>query len=331
MKRFFSDSGSRWVGGLALLLVYAWSIPVMAESKHKANEAPVLPEGVLQDCPDCPQVNLIPSGRFMMGSQAKDPEIVALSGEAQPWWVSIDHAFAMGRTEVTRAQYAAFVRATQRVSIGDCRVLGPNGFTRKTENNWENPGFHRDNQPDDPVVCVSWDDAHAYTDWLTSVTGHRYRLPSETEWEYAARSGTTGTRFYANDDSDEMSLVSNACEYANVYDYTADQALHLNVPHARCTDSSAELSPVARYKPNGFDLFDMLGNAREWLEDCYTASYVGRPANGMPWVWGGCAQRGVRGGSYATRPSETRSAYRGHEVQAMRQNDLGFRVVRELD
>lgn len=314
--------------GILVLLTVASNATAAPKAKP---EASALPPGVIKDCPDCPMMSLIPAGRFVMGSPSANSEAAPSTGETGQVLVVLDHTFAIGRTEVTRAQYRVFSQATERTPIGDCRVANSGGFIRKSEATWENPGFHGELNEQQPVVCVSWDDAHAYTEWLSNLTGHRYRLPSETEWEYAARSGTQGARFFSDTDSDETSLVSNACEYANVYDFTAQNLWHWNIPHARCTDGHSELAPVASYLPNAFDLFDMLGNAREWLEDCYTASYVGRPTDGQPWVWGGCPRRGVRGGSFLSRPSEVRSAMRSSELQATRQNDLGFRVVRELD
>jgi len=307
------------------------AVSVQAAPKTKGTDAVVLPAGVMQDCAHCPLLNLIPAGRFTLGSPTAREEVDPHSGETGAVAVVMEKAYALGRYEVTREEYQAFVSVTNRVSIGDCKVATPQGFVKKSEATWETPGFDAPQNATDPVVCVSWDDAHAYTEWLSQTTHHRYRLPSETEWEYAARSGTSGARFFSDDDSDERSLASKACEFANVYDFTAHQAWHWGIPHARCTDSAVGVTSVGRYKPNGFDLYDMLGNAREWLEDCYTPSYVGRPLTGQPWEWGGCPQRGVRGGSFASRPSEARSAFRGHELQGFRQNDLGFRVVRELD
>lgn len=319
-----------WAFGLVFLM-WGISLPTVAAPKAKSPVVQSLPDGVIQDCENCPLLNLIPAGRFVLGSPASAREADVTTGETGVVSIVIEKAFAMGRYEVTRAEYQAFVSATNRLSIGDCRVATANGFVRKSEASWETPGFNEPPTVNDPVVCVSWDDAHAYTDWLSQKTGHRYRLASETEWEYAARSGTSGARFFSAEDSDEWSLVSRACEYANVYDFSAYQFYHASIPHARCTDGAVGVVSVGHYKPNGFDLYDMLGNAREWLEDCYTASYVGRPTTGQEWVWGGCPQRVVRGGSFASRPAEARSAFRGHELQSFRQNDLGFRVVRELD
>jgi len=174
--------------------------------------------------------------------------------------------------------------------------------------------------------------AKAYAAWLSKQTGQTYRLPSEVEWEYAARAGTSTARFFSEGDSDERSLVSLACDYANVYDASAARDLAFPIPYARCSDGHTYTAPVASYRPNAFDLYDLLGNVREWTEDCYTASNEGRPDDARAWVWaGGCEQRVVRGGSYASRPSHARAAAREAELEGLRQADLGFRLVREMN
>jgi formylglycine-generating enzyme required for sulfatase activity len=244
--------------------------------------------------------------------------------------IAMARPFAMGKYEVTVAQFRAFSEATQRVPHGDCRVATGSGWGRLADRSWVNPAGAMAPAESEPVVCVSWDDAQAYVSWLTAQTGHRYRLPSESEWEYAARGGTATARYFGDRDSDESSVLSVACDYANVYDASAVRDLHFNYPSARCNDHHTRQAPVGSYKPNAFDLYDMIGNAREWIQDCFTASYVGRPADARAWEWGGCTLRGVRGGSWATRPMESRSAFRGYENQATRQADLGFRVVRDL-
>jgi formylglycine-generating enzyme required for sulfatase activity len=223
------------------------------------------------------------------------------------------------------------VQATQYATLGDCRIAADGSWITLRDRDWMNPGFAQAQADDEPVVCVSWDDAKAYADWLSKTTGHRYRLPSETEWEYAARGGTTSPRYWGNRDSHEDTALSLACDHANVYDTSAVTMLAFPVPNARCSDGATFTSAVARYKPNAFDLYDAIGNAREWTQDCYTASYAGRPQDGRAWVWaGGCELRAVRGGSWATRPSLSRSAARDAEPQGARQSDLGFRVAREL-
>lgn len=317
---------------VVLLLLSCAMVAVAAPPVVKgkaASEPPAVP-GLVRDCPDCPEMMVIPAGRFLLGSAADAVEVDAKLGEAPPLPVVIARPYAMGRHEITVAEYRAFSLATHRVVGGDCRVPNAGGWTRMNDRHWENPGFAEPQLADEPVVCVSWDDARAYADWLSKLTGHRYRLPSETEWEYAARGGTTTARYFGDRDSDEHAVLSVACEYANVYDTSATRELAFAVPNARCNDGYTHTAPVGSFKPNAFDLFDMIGNAREWLQDCYTASYVGRPMDARPWEWGGCELRGVRGGSWASRPSASRSAARDYESQGLRQADLGFRLVREL-
>lgn len=287
--------------------------------------------GAFRDCPGCPEMIVVPAGTFILGTSADEPEFDRERGESPPLPVSIARPYAIGRFEVTVAEFRAFADATQYPTAGDCRVASGGAWVRLADRNWRDPGFSAPQADSEPVVCVSWDDAKAYVDWLTKTSGKTYRLPSETEWEYAARGGTTRPRFFGAHDSDEESVLSLACDYANVYDASSVTELAFPYPNARCSDGRTYTAPVGSFKPNAFDLYDMLGNAREWLQDCYTASYQGRPADGRAWEWaGGCELRGVRGGSWATRPAETRAAARGAELQGLRQSDLGFRVVRDL-
>jgi formylglycine-generating enzyme required for sulfatase activity len=182
------------------------------------------------------------------------------------------------------------------------------------------------------VVCVSWDDARAYGEWLSSVSGKRYRLPSEAEWEYVARGGTSFARYWGERDSREDLALSLACDHANVYDSSAVEAQRFPWPNARCSDRAPGLAPVAQYKPNAFGMFDVIGNAREWVMDCFTASYAGRPQDARAWTWqGGCELKGVRGGSWASRPRDARAPARGAELTLHRQSDLGFRVARDYE
>ncbi|HUO79023.1 MAG TPA: formylglycine-generating enzyme family protein [Steroidobacteraceae bacterium] len=287
--------------------------------------------GAIRDCPACPDMVMIPAGTFVLGTSADAGERDPDRGESPPLPVTISRAFAIGRFEVTVGEFRVFVAATQYAPAGDCRVASGGAWVRLPDRGWQEPGFPAPQADGEPVVCVSWDDAKAYTDWLTRLTGKLYRLPSETEWEYAARGGTATPRFFGDQDSDEDTVLSVACDYANVYDASAVAELRFPYPSARCNDGRAYTAPVGSYRPNAFDLYDMIGNVREWLHDCYTASYLGRPPDGRAWEWaGGCELRGVRGGSWATRPAESRAAARGAEMQGLRQSDLGFRVVREL-
>ena len=287
--------------------------------------------GVIRDCPACPEMVVVPAGTFTLGTSASATEVDLERGEAPPQPVTIARAFALGRYEVSVAEFRAFVDATQYAATGDCRVASGGGWIRLPDHGWQDPGFAGPPAENEPVVCTSWDDAKAYADWLAKTTGQHYRLPSETEWEYAARGGTTTPRYFGDRDSDEATLLSVACDYANVYDASAVLELGFQEPNARCSDGHTYDAPVGSIKPNAFDLYDMIGNAREWVQDCYTATYTGRPLDGRAWEWaGGCELRGVRGGSWASRPSAARAAARGGELQNLRQSDLGFRVARDL-
>ncbi len=315
-------------GGVACAQPSAPARPAAAAPAATAGEsAPVT--GTFRDCPTCPELVVVPAGEFTLGTSIDDPEAEVARGEAPPLAVTMNRAYAIGRTEVTVAQYRAFVDATQYASQGDCRHVDAGGWSAERARDWRSPGFAQGDE--EPVVCVSWDDAKAYADWLAKTTGHGYRLPSETEWEYAARGGTTTPRYWGARDSHEYAALSLACDNANVYDASAVAALRLQVPNANCTDKRTHTAPVGSFRTNAFDLADAIGNAREWVQDCYTASYRGRPQDGRAWDWGGgCEQRGVRGGSWATRPAQSRSAARGAEPQGLRQSDLGFRVARDL-
>jgi formylglycine-generating enzyme required for sulfatase activity len=310
--------------GLALLLVAAAGAP--------AQRASALAPGHIKDCPSCPELVTIPAGVFTLGTSGDASEVDRVSGEAPPLQATIGRAYAIGRTEVTVRQFRAFVAATHYAAPAGCRIARDGHWQADAERSWRDPGFGDPPSEDQPVVCVSWDDAQAYLEWLSRVTNHHYRLPSETEWEYAARGGTTTARYWGERDSSEADVPSRACDYANVYDISAVAQYQFLWPNARCSDRHAGLAAVASYQPNAFDLYDMIGNAREWLQDCYTASYEGRPPDARAWVWaGGCEARGVRGGSFASRPERSRAAARDSELQGTRQQDLGFRVARDLD
>jgi formylglycine-generating enzyme required for sulfatase activity len=316
-------------GGLIALVLCAAAVPAAPPVAVETRATAAV--GALRDCPTCPELVVVPAGSFLLGTSADEGEFDRERGETPPLPVQMNRPYAIGKFEVTFAQFRAFVAATQYAVPADCRIASGGAWLRLRDHDWRNPGFPLPPADNEPVVCVSWDDAAAYLAWLSKTTGKTYRLPSETEWEYAARGGTTTPRYFGNRDSDEGTALSTACNFANVYDASAVTELAWPFPNARCSDGHTYVAPVGSFKPNAFDLYDMIGNVREWLQDCYTASYRGRPPDGRAWQWaGGCELRGVRGGSWATRPAESRAAARGAELQGQRQSDLGFRVVRDL-
>lgn len=266
----------------------------------------------------CPEMVVIPAGRFMMGSSDTDAEGAA--NERPQHEVVIAQAFAMGRYEVTRAQFARFVRATQRDMHRCAGENQPWSGKWDHEHDYVNPGF---NQTDhDPVVCVSWDDADEYAQWLSMLTGHRYRLPSETEWEYAARAGSRTARYWGE-------VINEQCRYGNGQ---ADVALELSAQTAgiaQCNDGFRFTAPVGSFRANAFGLYDMLGNAMEWVADCGHASHAGALSDGKVRPGGDCANHIIRGGSWRAEPRQMRATYR-YPQSNVRVYVFGLRLVREL-
>jgi formylglycine-generating enzyme required for sulfatase activity len=284
---------------------------------------------VIRDCPTCPEMVVIPPGKFMMGTPGAAEELDPDSGESPPLAVTIQKAFALGKTEVTTAQYAEFVRESGHAPAPGCRLWNDRWLV-DPNSDWRGEGLRKAPKSTFPVVCVGWTDAKAYAAWLSKKTGKTYRLPSESEWEYAARAGTTAPRYFGVNSFEGVS-ISLACDHANVYDVTAQAVYPFPYPYARCKDNVADLAPVGSFKPNAFGLYDMIGNVWEWVEDCYTASYWGRPPNEKAWVWqGGCEARGLRGGSWTSRPADARSAKRQGAAAEAKTTYIGFRIAREL-
>lgn len=274
----------------------------------------------VRDCADCTPIAFIPAGSFVMGAdrgEAGRPE-----GPAHK--VTIDRPFGLATTEVTNRQFARFVKETGAADAPGCEVW-PKGALPYAAARWQDPGYGRAIQPDEPVSCVSWHDARAFVAWLARSTGKPYRLPTEAEWEYAARARTT-TDFYWGDDPEA------GCGYANFYD--AAGTGRFNWANARCNDGAATVARVGRYKPNAFGLYDMIGNVWEWTQDCYIAPYPADHRNGVavePQAGQACERRSVRGGSWMTRPDRNSVSFRGRDPADTRYFMFGFRVARDLD
>jgi formylglycine-generating enzyme required for sulfatase activity len=286
-----------------------------------------------QDCPDCPRMVVISGGSFTMGSPVNEPERRKFEGPQDNVKVA---GFAIGATEVTRRQYAAFVEATKRPAAGGCFTYGFSSITDAEtvdlNASWRNPAFAQ--AADHPVVCVSWEDAKDYVAWLARKTGQAYRLPSEAEWEYAARAGTTSTFFWG--DAEER-----GCAYVNGGDPSLLRALpalkeaiakslsdgDAGSRFVKCDDGSAFTAAVGRYQPNAFGLYDMIGNAWELVEDCW---YESLPTSGLAHVEDSCEFHRGRGGSWDDFPEELRSARRSRLDRKARRNDVGFRIARTL-
>lgn len=280
-----------------------------------------------RDCPTCPEMVVIPPGVFVMGTADPGPAEAASAAERQATVVRIPQAFALGRTEVTRGEFAEFIHDSgYEIRPPGCRTWDASQarFSDGGRRTWVDPGVPAAPTDAYPVSCVSWSDAQAYVQWLSRKTHEDYRLPSEAEWEYAARGGSATLRYWGDAPQD-------GCDYANTYDVTSRDAYRLGWPNAGCADGYADVAPVGQFRPNAYGLYDMIGNVWEWTQDCATDSYVGRPTDGSAWTWlGGCDRHVMRGGGWLSPPSRSRSAYRGEAPTSERADFLGFRVAREL-
>lgn len=289
------------VAALAALLAAGCSAPARTAAQSDAGTAatrsaaprpasPAPPRAgeVFSDCPACPEMVVIGPGSFVMGSRPEDRRRLGVHPmfdvmEAPQHEVRIGYAFAYGRYSVTFDEWDACVAG------GGC-----NGYVPPDE------GWGRGRRP---VIHVNFADAQSYVSWLSARTGQRYRLPSEAEFEYAARGGTT-TAFHTGDDI--------APEQANF------------------GELRGRTMPVGSFPPNPFGLHEINGNVAQWMQDCHHDDYVGAPADGSAWLTGPCETRDVRGGGWSLVKYTLRTAQRIGDPPQQRNSHLGFRVVREL-
>ena len=195
--------------------------------------------------------------------------------------------------------------------------------------NWADPAYGRPIRDDEPVACIRWSDAKSYVSWLAGLTGKKYRLLTEAEWEYAARAGTRGLHTWGDD-------KSAACRYANVHDQGADalaasKGIKLPYRPTPCDDGYTGVAPVGRFAPNAFGLHDMIGNVWEWVEDCYEMPYGATPVDGSAQLAKGCDRRGSRGGSWRTDYPRERPGFRGRDPEALTSQIFGTRIARDLE
>jgi sulfatase modifying factor 1 len=281
----------------------------------------------------CPEMVLIPRGSFQMGTtddelaREKVPEKFR-AGEKPRHPVTIGADFYMGKYDVTVGEFKAFVRATGARPAAGCVTwrTSNDDWQLKPDLGWEHPGFIQTDR--DPVVCVSYDDATEYVAWLNTMASTKlYRLPSEAEWEYAARAGTATARFWGDGRAE-------ACRFANVCDKTLqkrrDFTLYDPNEFFACSDGFAFTAPVGSFQPNAFGLYDMLGNTLQWTADCWTPDYRAARSDGLINKTGDCNLRVQRGGAWINIPQEVRSGNRFTAKTDYRDNANGFRLARTL-
>jgi formylglycine-generating enzyme required for sulfatase activity len=274
-----------------------------------------------------PLMVTIKGGKFFMGNLA-DPKDDNFPISELVHSVSVK-AFRLSKYETTVKQFRQFVDATGYQTTGDCWKLAANDWGMEVGSvGWNSPV----NAPTEyhPVMCVSWNDAQAYLAWLSQQTGRHYRLPSEAEWEYAARAGSN-TRYPFGDNP------AGLCKYGNVFDRTGKAAIQRLTGKTReeiqCDDQAELTAVVGMYAPNSFGLYDMLGNVGEFVEDCQHLNYVGAPSDGTAWTNDCAAFHGStmvihRGGSYNSGPNGVSPTYRGHAGKDNRSSvGEGFRIA----
>ncbi|HEY3698905.1 MAG TPA: SUMF1/EgtB/PvdO family nonheme iron enzyme [Spongiibacteraceae bacterium] len=259
----------------------------------------------------------IPAGTFQMGG------VDGPSNEKPQHSVSI-HAYKLAQYEVTVEQFTQFIDETGYDAGNRCVELTASGG-KLVSGSFRSPGFLQEKHF--PAVCISWEDAQAYVIWLSKKTGLHFRLPSEAEWEYAARAGSS-TNFVYGDDP------SQVCKYANGLDAVGSAMLTRefgkNCTALSCADNAEYTTTVGRYLPNAFGLYDMYGNAWEWVQDCYHASFDGAPAEGVSWVVDQCEKHVERGGSWNSSAAGLRTTYRDGDTSGYRSANGGFRLARDF-
>jgi sulfatase modifying factor 1 len=290
-----------------------------------------------RDCADCPEMVIVPPGSFVMGQPESESQDRRFGWGGPPVNVTIAHSFAIGRTEVTRAQFKAFLDATGYEMTAPCntvwRALVQDEYGEDAAPTWQNPLYPGGTMPEDnhPMVCIGFPDAQAYVAWLNTKApgGRRYHLPSEAQWEYAARAGTTTVRPWGG-------ALEESCTYANIGDSEYGKAVGSET--IACTDGYAFTSPVGSFPPNAFGLYDTMGNVWEWTQDCWVDDHTGATLTAKPVsedthgnAGGDCTKRVMRGGGFSSEEWYVRVTTRGADpVPRTRLVLLGLRVAADL-
>ncbi len=273
---------------LAGLLVLVVAVAIVGALTLWPSSVAGFPAGfgkTFRDCADCPEMVVIPPGAGTMGSPASDVDHAPEEAPQHP--IQLATPLAVGRYPITRAEFAAYARETS----GADSVVGTS--------------FEATDR--DPAVMVTWSDANDFAEWLSRRTGQHYRLPTEAEWEYAARGGTQ-TRYWWGDDIGQGNADCGMC---------------------RSRWDSRSTSPVGSFNANPFGLYDMLGNVYQWVADCYWKDYSGASEDAStPFDRADCRTRVLRGGSWMSNPDDLRAAARYELDAGARQDVVGFRLVR---
>ncbi|KAF2391208.1 formylglycine-generating enzyme family protein [Pseudomonas frederiksbergensis] len=280
---------------LAFAAVAACLLPGLAQAAE-----PTQPGKVFKDCKDCPEMVVLPTGTFTMGTPENEVGREPDEGPLHP--VTFAKPLAISRFQVLVGEWDAYLRDTGYVMPdGDTR---PGRECKAGVPRYERTAKH-------PAVCMDFEEANAYVAWLSKKSGKTYRLVSESLREYASRAGSTGPFPFLFDEGKEYSIAKHANTYgaADGYNFTA---------------------PAGSFPANAFGVYDMHGNVYEWTADCFNENYVGAPSDGSAWLSGDCKVRRIRGNDWGEAPVFSRSGNRNATYPDTRGDWLGFRVARDL-
>ena len=323
---------------LRIIALSLLSLSLAASASAADSAAGKKPGETFKDCDDCQTMVVIPAGAFTMGSspEERDHEGVPAtfgSHEGPQVKITIAKPFAFATTETTVSQWARFVKATNRPIPTECFDYNPTddtwAGTKGKVVNWQNPGFSQTDSH--PAACVSWVDATDYAAWLTQTTGHKYRLATEAEWEYAARGGTTTARPWGN----AVTPICNKARIMTSGTYDAIGKADSWTGELICSDHESYTKPVASFEANPWGIYDTLGNLWEWVADCAAPDHSKLPTDGTAQTaanGGDCDRRITKGGAFHSRVWLARPATRGEGQSGVnRPVASGIRVLRELD
>ena len=275
-----------------------------------------------QDCDKCPIMISLPLGEYEMGDLSNSGR----ENEQPVRNMKIEKPISISKFPITLGDFRLFVRETGYKTEAElargCWNLKEDkvpGWVR--QDYWDNTRMDQDD--DHPVVCVSVNDALAYTEWLTNKTNAHYRLPTEAEWEFAARAGTT-SKYYFGDSSEGI------CNMMNWGDDNITRMWDGGEDLMVCDDNYLFTSPVGSFPPNSFGLYDMYGNVWEWVIDCYQENLSGALSNQSVDKNHTCPKHPLRGASFAASLKGTTATYRISGKSSTRTGDYGFRIVRDM-
>jgi formylglycine-generating enzyme required for sulfatase activity len=230
-------------------------------------------------------------------------------------------AFSISKFEITREQFQRFVESSHYVTDaekhGGCYTISAGKEVLNPAATWKNPDFYQSRK--DPVVCVSWNDTQAFTAWLSGSSGKKYRLPSEAEWEFSARSGGKQEKYAGTNNDADLYRFANFCDKKCIYEW--------NDPSQN--DGYWSTAPVGKYLPNGFGLYDMSGNVAEWLQDYFADDYYANSQKMNPKGPNAGTGHSVRGGSWRSQKNALSTTSRASAETSNAYDNIGFRVCRE--